>query len=161
MFVAGRVFTMNGYYFVMTRRYICYHCKGKHDQKIAAGLLAAKERDEETQYTFTATNPKTVLLEPYGRGMNLQAVLTETSGVDESIVDLMRPLFAAGVKPSRLSRAMLEWHSKTHTREHIKYEHELTRCKHEQLPGIGPQPPPQPVMFSSFTNKGLYAGAVA
>jgi hypothetical protein len=191
---------MNGYYFVMTRRYICYPCKAKHDQKVASGQLLAKVWDEETQYTFTATNPKTVLLEPYGRGMNLevptltltltlepnqnpnpnpnpnpypnsnpnpnpnlnpnpnQAVLTETSGVDESVVNLMRPLFAAGVKPSRMARAMLELHSKTHTREHIKYEHELTRCRHEL--GIGQRLPRQPVMFSSFTNKGLYAGAV-
>ena len=101
-----------------------------------------------------------MLLEPYGRGANLKALLTETSGVDESLIDLMRPLLAAGVKPARISRILLECHSKEHTREHLRYEHELTRCKHEFPQGNGSSPPQQPQMFSSFTDKSFYAGAV-
>ena len=43
----GRVFTMSGYYFVMSRRYICYKCQSNHAGKVASGLIGPKEKDSE------------------------------------------------------------------------------------------------------------------
>ena len=135
LLLAGQVFTLNSFYFVITRRYICHDCKGKHAQKRDAGDIApgvgGRHRDEETQFTFTPTNATTLLLEPYGHSLKFKAVLSEHSGVDESIVDWMRPLFNGGVRPATFSRALLEMHTKRHAREYLEYEHRLTEIRHQ------------------------------
>ena len=129
------MFTLNSFYFVITRRYICHGCKGKHAQKRDAGDIApgvgGRHRDEETQFTFTPTNATTLLLEPYGHSLKFKGVLSEHSGVDESIVDWMRPLFNSGVRPATFSRALLEMHTKKHAREYLEYEHRLTEIRHQ------------------------------
>ena len=129
------MFTLNSFYFVITRRYICHDCKGKHAQKRDAGDIApgvgGRHRDEETQFTFTPTNATTLLLEPYGHSLKFKATLSEHSGVDESIVDWMRPLFNGGLRPATFSRALLEMHTKKHARDYLEYEHNLTQTRHQ------------------------------
>ena len=151
---------MKGYYFIMTRRYICYECKENHARKVESGEIEPKDRDEETQYTFTPTNAVTKKLAPYGRGMEMKAVLTKDSGLDEEVLDLMRPLFNAGVRPATFSKILMELHTKEHTRMHIKSEHEITRRKHELFSQQQPAASSPPVMFSPFSDPAQYGGAV-
>ena len=91
-----------------------------------------------------------------GRGGAFPAFLTARGGVSKRIVDLMRPLFNAGVKPESFARLILELQTKAHARRHIEYEHALTTMR------ASPDFPKSAVLafFSTFGDQSKYAGVV-
>lgn len=63
----------------------------------------------------------------YGRGTrHFPALLTKNLGVDKQVVDMMRPLFNAGVRPYRFAKFLLELHTKEHHHACLAHEHEIS-----------------------------------
>ena len=64
---------------------------------------------------------------PYGIGDRFPAILTKKLGVDKDLVNLMRPLFAHGLRPAAFADLILELQSKEHLRLHLMHENEIAR----------------------------------
>ena len=116
---------------------------------------AAGEPIEKIQYTFMGYNSKVLRSFPFGFEQEFPAFLTHRAGVDLSIIDLMRPLFDKGVRPTALSDLLLELHAKKYTKDYIKRERLLER---DMLFAGSDAYCPQ--MFSGFADKSKYDGRV-
>ena len=149
---ARNVVCLNTNYFIMSRRYICHTCKANYMQ---AKNDAAGEPIEKIQYTFMGYNSKVLRSFPFGFEQEFPAFLTHRAGVDLSIIDLMRPLFDKGVRPTALSDLLLELHAKKYTKDYIKRERLLER---DMLFAGSDAYCPQ--MFSGFADKSKYDGRV-
>jgi hypothetical protein len=157
-----RVVSLSSHYFVMSRRYICHGCKGERG-KAEAAIAATAEREginievvpSNKPYTFMGYNPISVSLLPFGRGDSFPAFFTHRAGVDKKVVDLMRPLCNAGVRPEQLSNVLLELHSKEYTRQWKHREHQIEK---DLL--LNNSSPLKGIMFSAFADKSKYDGAV-
>ena len=157
-----RIVSLSSHYFIMSRRYICYGCKEERG-KAEAAIAATAEREginievipSTKPYTFMGYNPKSVSLLPFGHGDSFPAFFTHRSGVDKKIIDLMRPLFNAGVRPEQLSNILLELHSKEYTRQWKHREHQIEK---DLL--LNNSSPLKGTMFSAFADKSKYNGAV-
>ena len=157
-----RIVSLNSHYFIMSRRYICHGCKEERG-KAEAAIAATAEREginievipRTKPYTFMGYNPKSVSLLPFGHGDSFPAFFTHRSGVDKKVIDLMRPLCNAGVRPEQLSNILLELHSKEYTRQWKHREHQI-----EKNLMLYKSSPLKGTMFSTFADKSKYNGAV-
>jgi hypothetical protein len=138
--VGRRVCGMQRHYFMLTQRYICTACQ--------AITEASRPR-----FTFYGWDKEVLLNLPHGYGLQFPAVLSHRSGIDKLVMDQMRVLFDAGVRPERFSDMLVELHAKQHTLAHIKYEHTY-ECEKAFNPLATRD------MFSSFGDPLKYAGAV-
>ena len=142
----------------MTARYSCDACRTKFQtaRRLAEAmdLVVFRSDIDAAAYTFMGWDPKSSVKLTHGRGSAFPAFLTARGGVSNTIVDMMRPLFNAGVKPETFSRMVLELQAKTHTRRHVEYEHGLTIMR------AAAEFDPRAVLelFSSFADKTKYAG---
>ena len=149
---------------VMSRRYRCDCCRKKYsDAKRAAELVAApfgltlqRSDIDADSYTFMPWHPASLSKLSHGRSSYFEAFLTARGGVSTDIIDQMRPLFNAGVKPATFAKMVLELQTKTHARRAIEYEHILTimRASPEFPPGAKLE------LFSTFGDQSKYAGVV-
>ena len=105
------------------------------------------------QYTFRGWHPVSRALLAHGHGNLFPAFLTYRRAVDTLLIDMLRPLAEAGVRPERFSSMLLEIASKHHTRLAIRREHELRRLR---LLDVGAEGE----ILSDFGDKRRYAGCV-
>jgi hypothetical protein len=130
---ARRIIGLKTNYYIMSRRYKCRTCNSRH----------------------MGWNMTSLAHMPHGFGTKFPAFLSWRSGLDKTVLDLMRPLVDAGVRPETYSNILLELHSKEYTRIYIHREQEITRmkrvdCTVAQKRGL----------FSSFADKSKYNGFV-
>ena len=114
-------------------------------------------RTRRTQFTFMATDLRSIQRLPYGHGDEFPAFLTHRAAVDFKVIDWMRPLCDRGLRPEALSDIMLEHSAKRYTKDYIKREHKISEDRHSvdfnrRLSSSK--------MFSSFGDKEQYAGKV-
>ena len=116
---------------VISRSYRCNCCRKKRQELKEQVTNFANSNGAQVivsnirlRYTFMASNSESLPLLPYGRGDLFPAFLTSRAGVDKSLIDLMRPLFNAGVKPSRFAAILKELHAKRHMQCLLEYERE-------------------------------------
>jgi len=93
--VGRRVCGMQRHYFMLTQRYICIACQ--------AITNASRPR-----FTFYGWDKEVLLNLPHGYGLQFPAVLSHRSGIDKLVMDQMRVLFDAGVRPERFSKIKLQ-----------------------------------------------------
>ena len=107
-------------------------------------------------YTFKPWHPISLAALSHSRGNSFPAYLTARGGVSTKLVDMMRPLFNAGVKPDTFAKMVLEMQTKRHVRANLDYEHCLT------LKRADPNFPRTTVLpiFSCFGDAEKYAGLV-
>jgi hypothetical protein len=130
-------FPMN--YFIFSRRYICHSC--------------AKKKEPSVQYTFRGYNPTSLKHLPQFLMLRFPAFFTHKIGIDLRVIDLMRPLFELGVKPSSFRDMIKELHHKEHNR--LAILHEAKACTVERFFGEQTH-----YMFSAFDDMSGYAGYV-
>ena len=160
----GRIIiTLYGHYYIISRRYKCNHCEAQAMQlrEIAARAAAAHggttedvhRTNESHPYTFMGYNTRSRELLPDGLGERFPAFLTHRGGVDMSVLDLMRPLFATGVRPDQIAQLLLELATKKYHREYLQREHKIARERRglNQTYKLG-------VLFSEFSDKTKYCG---
>ena len=66
---------------------------------IHAGLRVVADHPTVVPHTFMGWDPKSVERLPNGHGELFPAFLTWRDASDKRVIDLMRPLFAAGLRP--------------------------------------------------------------
>lgn len=150
-------------YYVISRRYICYECQ-EVSQKAKVQVEAFAEEnnvsadievDEDASYTFMGWDERILPLFRYGRGNRFPAYLTWRAGVDKKVVNMMRSMYDAGVRPGRLSTMMVEWHSQQYTDECLNHEYEIQRLKESTFTASSSYQP-----LSDFGDKLKYRGTV-
>ena len=114
-------------------------------------------KSTRTQFTFMATDLRSIQRLPYGRGDEFPAFLTHRAAVDFKVIDWMRPLCDRGLRPEAMSDIMLEHSAKRYTKDYIKREHKISADRNSvdfnrRLTSSK--------MFSSFGDKEQYAGKV-
>ena len=144
-YVARRVTALTNDYYILSCRLRCYSCKdaGAKARDIAKKAAEAKglrcvdvepeDEDEDdldvdrlsTQYNFMAYNSVGLGLLPYSLGMCFPAYLTYRGAVDLTVIDMLRLLTTAGVRPERFAAVLLELASKQHTKLAIRREEQL------------------------------------
>jgi hypothetical protein len=150
--LARRVQGLDSHYFIMSRRYKCQGCAVKHFKMKESAKAAAEQlgmhcvdsgksngddsgdADEDCadvaedwappKYTFMAWNQQSLAFMDYKRGMESPAFLTHRGGVDNLLLDKMRPDFNKGVRPATFASTVLECCSKKHVKAAIRYEFE-------------------------------------
>ena len=162
---SGRVVVnLTDTYYVISRRYICHACQEvsveakKHVEKLATEhhLVVEEAHDAHRQYTFMGWDNRILPFFPSRRGeLHFPAVLTWKAGLDKLLVDMMRPLLDGGVRPDRLSRIILELHSKKYSNHCI--EHETGNAAKRQRINFDPS---SISMLSDFGDKLRYRGLV-
>ena len=118
-------------YYVVSRRYICHDCKRNaqqtkkdiEDSAQEKGFNVVASASADLNYTFMGWDKRILPLFENGRGALFPAFLTWRAGVDKSVIDFMRPLYDAGVRPERLSDLLLELQSKKFTERCIEHEY--------------------------------------
>jgi hypothetical protein len=87
-----------------------------------AGLRVVSDQPTVVPHTFMGWDPKSVERLPNGHGELFPAFLTWRGALDKRVIDLMRPLFAAGLRPEVnccvcvilvLCLPLNSWHSST------------------------------------------------
>jgi hypothetical protein len=117
---------------------------------------STKELDDENhQYTFMGYNARSRKRLPYGLGNLFPAFLTHKGAIDMTIIDLMRPLFNAGVRPKQFADILLELASKKY---HQRYLHREQDIKRKRDNGFQTEYK-KGQMFSEFKDKDGY-GAI-
>ena len=154
----GRVvIALYGHYYVVSRRYRCVGCLEAivGARQVAENAGAAVEEDfSEKQYTFMGYNEESRELLPFGFGNDFPAFFTHRCAVDKTVIDLMRPLFVRGIRPSQMRDLLLELATKQHTQDAIKREFEIKRRRQ-----FDPNHK-KGVLFSQFADPQKYAGKV-
>ena len=184
--LARRVQGLDSHYFIMSRRYKCQGCAVKHFKMKESAKAAAEQlgmhcvdsgksngddsgdADEDCadvaedwappKYTFMAWNQQSLAFMDYKRGMEFPAFLTHRGGVDNLLLDKMRPDFNKGVRPATFASTVLECCSKKHVKAAIRYEFEHSARK--DLAKRTSCKVAQHRRFSEFGDKGKYAGCV-
>ena len=96
-----KVIGLKSNYFIISKRYICKRCKKKNgDLSTTIKTLKAQHADCSTeiqmkkklQYTHMGWNNTSVAFMPYGWGFEFPAFLTSKAGLDNDIIDMMRPM---------------------------------------------------------------------
>jgi len=171
--IARRVVDLCGHYFVISRRYKCCSCETRaaaiktaqkeHESDLAEAFNSdqtdnaiTKKKEVSLQYTFMGYNPKTLQLLPDGLGDEFPAYLTHRSGVDMGLIDLMRPLYQAGIKPKQFRDLLEEFARKKHSREWLKRENRIARTRRLN-PDFSTK---EDEMFGNFEDKSTYDGYV-
>jgi hypothetical protein len=160
----GRVIVdMTENYHIMSCRYKCNHCKKEKERlKQVAKDAAAAAADVEVEVEVTKVNLQTTFigwdrrvlpLFPDGIGKEFPAFLTKRAGVDNKLIDAMRPLFNKSIRPEGFSEFLLEMHTKEWTRRYIRYERDVHRMN-KLFPGYAKTAP----LFSDFGDKEFYDG---
>lgn len=126
-----KIISLDRHYFAISRRYKCQRCLK----------------------TFMAWNERSLQLYPYGFGEKFPAILSWKSGIDKLVMNLARPLFDKGVRPSQLSDILLELHTKKYTDDYIEREYKIQQ-KQETFGNNSSS------MFSSFNDRLKYDGTV-
>ena len=144
-------------YYVVTRRYICRDCEDTKSELVKEMEQQAKDSNGEIEevnfkYTFMGWDSDMLPLLKYGLGDEFPAFLTHKAGLDKQVLDWMRPLFDNHVRPKTFSDAMLEMHTKEHTRWHLRYERDILRDKFKSAKNYA--------MFSTFDDDDKYRGKV-
>ena len=85
--------------------------------------------DDKIHYTFMGYDKKSVPLLPYDYGLKFPAFLTHRAGLDNKLVDKLRPLYNKGVRSEAFSEILLEAHTKRHCLAEIMRENELRRAR--------------------------------
>ncbi|KAL7535665.1 hypothetical protein ACHAXR_006652, partial [Thalassiosira sp. AJA248-18] len=141
-------------------RYVCHTCQeNKKNLHESVERLAESQNVEievtnvKLQYTFMGWDRRILPLFADGRGKEFPAFLTKRAGLDNSLIDLMRPLFDNGVRPKSLSGILLELHTKEFTRRNIRYERDIAAKKRLDPSIVYP-------LFGHFADKELYNGHV-
>ena len=138
---AGRVIVgIKETYYTISRRYICQRCKDEVNEKKAEMEAFAQDNeiqvtldDNNMHYTFMGWNKSCLLLLPHGRGEKFPAFLTHRAGMDKTVVNMLRPLLNAGMRPDRISKLLLELHSKEFTDQCLSHEYEIKKQKEAQV----------------------------
>ena len=102
-----RVIGLDTCYFILSRRYICHTCQKQAELQrnvveaaaAHAGLRVVSDQPTVVPHTFMGWDPKSVERLPNGHGELFPAFLTWRGALDKRVIDLMRPLFAAGLRP--------------------------------------------------------------
>ena len=162
-----------GHYFLISRRYICNKCEEEakaakvvNDAQEAARRAAEKsggsieivQHLELPSYTFMAWDKGSIQRLPDGLGDNFPAFLTHRAAVDIKLLDFMRPLFQAGVRPEQFQDLLLELATKQHAQEWKKREHMIIREWRNQIRNENDAE--GDVMFGEFGDKQTYCGYV-
>ena len=116
------------------------------------GAAEAAASAEKSVWTFNGWDARSLALMPGSRGENFPAFLMRKGAIDKALMDLMRPLHDAGLRPARFRSLLVELHTKRHTHRAIQHEEEVKRRK--ALGDTGMK------MFSDFGDPLLYAGHV-
>ena len=125
---------------IISRRYKCNTCQKKRKELTEqaddlATSTGARHSAVKLKYTFMAYNKECLPLFPYGRGDEFVALCTWKSAIAKEVVDMMRPLFNAGVKPHRFASMLREWHAKEHLKNQLRYERQF-KCDRRLRPGL-------------------------
>jgi hypothetical protein len=83
-----------------------------------------ERRVDKVQYSFMGWDKRIMHLYPNGIGMEFPAFLTWRCGLDNLVVDLMRPMFNKGIKPTQLANMLLELHSAEFDRLRLHHEYQ-------------------------------------
>jgi hypothetical protein len=141
-----RICHLTEHYYVMTRRYYCTACDESQQR-----------RPKKSWYAY---DPECLPLYPHGHGDEFPAFLTHRSGVDNLIIDMMRPLYDKGIRPHNMSDLLLEMHSKKYHQRYIRRERLLAKGvapgSLDTFLGLGADTS----MYSTFADKTKYAGLV-
>lgn len=95
-------------YYIISRRYRCEGCRERNEalkRSVSRAFSGEMEADIEQniKYTFMGWNERSLPLLPRSLSEEFPAFLTHKSGVDKTVIDLMRPLIDSGVRPERIS----------------------------------------------------------
>ncbi|KAL7491648.1 hypothetical protein ACHAWT_002097 [Skeletonema menzelii] len=123
---------MRSTYYAISRRYRCYDCEKRNND--LCGVTALEEafedhgvdmerRVDNLQYSFMGWDKRIMHLYPNGIGMEFPAFLTWRCGLDNLVVDLMRPMFNKGIKPAQFANMLLEMHSAEFDRLRLLHEY--------------------------------------
>ena len=149
---ARYIVSLNSHYYMMTRRYICHACK-RRNKELEEEAATNGTHCEKVQFTFMGWNSQCLKLMPYDQLDNFPAILTHRAGVDRMVLDLLPPLFDAGLGPERLSEMLLELHTAQYYNNYRRYEVALGKR-------MVFKPDYIPVMFSELGDKTRYNGRV-
>ncbi len=145
-------------YYIISRRYICHECKQMIEQAksdveshASAKNLSVQIESSSRQYTFMAWDRRILPLYKDGRGELFPAILTWKAGIDKEVMDFMRSLYDAGVRPERFSDMLREWHSKKFTKLCIRHEFDHLAC---------PSTSKKHSLLGDFRDKLKYRGLV-
>ena len=78
---------------------------------------------KELQYTHMGWNNTPVALMPNGWGLEFPAFLTHRAGLDNHIIDMMRPMMNKSYRSESISDLLLEFYAKIHHRWAVKYNY--------------------------------------
>ena len=162
-----RVIGLKSNYFMTPKRYVCKSCK-KKSENLARTIKTLKAQDadcsteiktkKELQYTHVGWNNTSVALMPNGWGLEFPAFLTHRAGLDNDIIDMMRPMMNKSYRSESISDLLLELHAKTHHRWAVKYNYDLLRAKNNPLSKFETRVSDE--MFSSFEDPKKYNDVV-
>jgi len=146
-----RVFTLESCYYVMTRRYKCGAC-------VETATLQS-DRAQKPSQTFMGWNKHSLPRNNFGRGSYFPAYLTHRSGVDKSLLSLLRALIPRGIRPeTTFSDILTEMHSKRYTLDMVEREYLLASLSRSQEGTRGALR--QGCLLSSFADRKRYNGAI-
>ncbi len=102
-----RVIGLDTCYFILSRRYLCHACQKQAEVQrnvveaaaAHAGLRVVSDQPTVVPHTFMRWDPKSVERLPNDHGELFPAFLTWRGAPDKCVIDFMRPLFAAGLRP--------------------------------------------------------------
>ncbi|KAL7538489.1 LOW QUALITY PROTEIN: hypothetical protein ACHAXR_008584 [Thalassiosira sp. AJA248-18] len=121
-------------YYVISRRYLCKCCRDEKEKLKKSVETFATQSDVDVsvenvkvKYTFMGWDMQSMPLFADGRGDQFPAFFTWKAGGDKLLINLMRPLFDAGIRQETFSDLLLELHSKKHTQRHLDHEREFAR----------------------------------
>lgn len=143
--VARHVFTLQSCYYIMTKRYKCTTCFAAAD--------AEPDKSKKPSKTFMGWDERILPIYNYGRGYRFPAYFTHRSGIDKSLLDLLRALTPRGIRPETFSDIMTEVQGKEYTKQMIDREYLLAS-------GIEKGTIRKGTLFSSFCDKVYYNGLI-
>lgn len=112
MWLGRRFFGLETSYYVMTRRYRCNKC-----EKI---ILQSKKN---LQYTFMGWDERSLPFTAFGKGSDFPEILTKKSGIDKSLMKLLRASMNRGMMAQTFANVMKEMHSLKYYEEFVSREY--------------------------------------
>lgn len=104
-----RVISLTNVYYILCRRYECKKCKSKKRSCI------------DTIETFNSTHPKVISKMPSHFQLEFPALLTHRSGLDLTLINLMRTCFVNGFGPDLFKKLIRENHVRSYHEKMLKY----------------------------------------
>jgi hypothetical protein len=150
---ARRIFTLQSAYYVMTRRYRCTEC--------ASVAILEPEKKKKPSQTFMGWDLDSLPLINFGRGRQFPAYLTHKSGIDKTLLDLLRALIPRGIRPETFSDIVTEMNAKQYSNEMIDREYllaSLLSSSDSSADSAGTIE--KGTLFSNFDDKQKYNGNI-